>query len=72
LGGRDYWERPRSSKLLLVSPEHGHLCGGGEGREEEEEEDEEGEEEEEEQEKEGRNGCCDATGKRARKMRSRV
>lgn len=49
MGGRDYWERPRSSKLLLVSPEHGHLCGGGEGREEEEEDDEEGEEEKEEE-----------------------
>lgn len=47
--------RPRSSKLLLVSPEHGHLCGGGEGREEREEE--------EKEEKEGRDGCCDATEK---------
>lgn len=48
--------RPRSSKLLLVSPEHGHLCGGGEGREE-------GEEEEEKKEKGGRDGCCDAAEK---------
>lgn len=38
--------RPRSSKLLPVPPEHGHLCGGGRGggRGKEEEEDDEEEE----------------------------
>lgn len=61
--------RPRSSKLLLVSPEHGHLCGGGEEREEEEEKEKE---EEEEKEKEGRDGCCDAAERSEKETRPRV